>query len=143
MQDNLIIMGINAPKEHQAIITQLIHGLADLYLKDKTQLFPYPETMIDEGQTSPAPDILLYHHLLDKTVAIIEVTHSVGVKKDSAKVFDLIKDYEVEEGFVYDYKKKVWYSIDKLTGHASESSFCHALNIHLDSLLTIPPRKKD
>ncbi len=62
MQDNLIIMGINAPKEHQAVITRLIHGLADLYLKNVTSLFPYPETMIDEGQTSPAPDILLYDH---------------------------------------------------------------------------------
>jgi len=59
MQDNLIIMVINAPKEHQAIITKLIHGLAEMYLKDRTPLFPYPETMIDEGQTSPAPDILL------------------------------------------------------------------------------------
>jgi hypothetical protein len=47
MQDNLIIRGINPPKEHQAVITQLIHGLAELYLKDKTHLFPYPETMID------------------------------------------------------------------------------------------------
>ena len=95
-------MGFNYPKEHQAIITQLIHGLADLYIKDKTHLFPYPETMIDEGQTGPAPDILLYDHQ-DRTVALIEVTHSSGVKKDCAKV--LLRDYDVQEGFVYDYKK--------------------------------------
>ncbi len=141
MQDNLIIMGINAPKEHQAIITQLIHGLADLYLKDKTNLFPYPETMIDEGQTSPAPDILLYDHKQEKTVTLIEVTHSAGVKKDSAKVLALLRDYDVEEGFVYDYKKKAWYQIDKLTGEATESSFSKVLHLELDSLLSINPRK--
>ncbi|MCX8490455.1 MAG: hypothetical protein ORN54_05255 [Cyclobacteriaceae bacterium] len=141
MQDNLIIMGINAPKEHQAIITQLIHGLADLYLKDKTQLFPYPETMIDEGQTSPAPDILLYDHKQDKTLTLIEVTHSSGVKKDIAKVLALLRDYEVQEGFVYDYKKKYWYQIDKLTGEATESSFSKVLHLELDSLLSINPVK--
>jgi Uma2 family endonuclease len=105
MQDNLIITGINAPKAHQATITRLIHGLADLYLKDKTHLFPYPETMIDEGQTSPAPDILLYDHQMEKTMVIIEITHTAGVKKDTAKVIDLLKDYDVQEGFIYDYKK--------------------------------------
>jgi hypothetical protein len=141
MQDNLIIMGINAPKEHQAIITQLIHGLADLYLKDKTQLFPYPETMIDEGQTSPAPDILLYDHKQDKTLTLIEVTHSAGVKKDSAKVLALLRDYDVLEGFVYDYKKKSWYQIDKVTGEATESSFSKVLHLELDSLLSINPPK--
>lgn len=52
MKDNLIIQWMNAPKDHQAIITRLIHGLAEMYLKDRTSLFPYPETMIDEGQTS-------------------------------------------------------------------------------------------
>ena len=141
MQDNLIIMGINAPKEHQAIITQLIHGLADLYLKDKTQLFPYTETMIDEGQTSPAPDILLYDHKQDKTLTLIEVTHSAGVKKDSAKVLALLRDYDVQEGFVYDYKKKSWYQIDKVTGEATESSFSKVLHLELNSLLSINPQK--
>ncbi|MBS1555562.1 MAG: hypothetical protein ACK514_02060 [Bacteroidota bacterium] len=112
MHDNLIIMGINAPKEHQAVITRLIHGLADLYIKDKTTFFPYPETMIDEGQTSPAPDILLYDHKEEKTVLLIEVTHTAGVKKDCSKVRTLMNDYDVNEGFVYDYKKGDWFKID-------------------------------
>ena len=137
MQDNLIIMGINAPKEHQAIITRLIHGLADLYLKDKTHLFPYPETMIDEGQTSPAPDILLYDHKQEKTLLIIEVTHSNGVKKDSAKVSNLLRDYEVEEGFVYDYKKNLWYKVDSTSGEITETSFSNVLNLELSTLLAL------
>ncbi len=141
MQDNLIIMGINAPKEHQAIITQLIHGLAELYLKDKTHLFPYPETMIDEGQTSPAPDILLYDHKLEKTIVLIEVTHSAGVKKDTAKVFSLLQDYDVQEGFVYDYKKNVWYKLDKVSGTIEETSFSSVLNIKLNDFLRSNPNK--
>lgn len=133
MQDNLIIMGINAPKEHQAVITRLIHGLADLYLKDKSNLFPYPETMIDEGQTSPAPDILLYDHKLEKTVLLIEVTHSSGVKKDCNKVRQLMKDYDVEEGFVYDYKKDEWYKIH--TDKNEATSHSNVLKLDLASFL--------
>lgn len=136
MNDNIIIMGINAPKEHQAIITRLIHGLADLYLKDKTTLFPYPETMIDESQTSPAPDILLYDHKQEKTVVLIEITHSVGVKKDSSKVQALMNDYDVSEGFIYDYKKKLWYKFDKQKGAIMENpSYSEALRVDLNSFL--------
>jgi hypothetical protein len=136
MNDNIIIMGINAPKEHQAIITRLIHGLADLYLKDKTTLFPYPETMIDESQTSPAPDILLYDHKQEKTVVLIEITHSVGVKKDSSKVQALMNDYDVSEGFIYDYKKRLWYKFDKSKGALIERpSYCDALQVDLNSFL--------
>ena len=136
MQDNIIIMEINAPKEHQAVITRLIHGLADLYIKDKTQLFPYPETMIDEGQTSPAPDILLYDHRIEKTAVIIEVAHSSGAKKDCSKVQNLMVDYDVEEGFVYDYKLNKWYTIGKTDADRKDGqSFCKTLNLDLASLI--------
>ncbi len=135
MQDNLIIQWRNAPKEHQAIVTRLIHGLTEIYLKNRTALFPYPETMIDEGQTSPAPDILLYDHKLEKTFLIIEVTHSTGVKKDTAKVLNLMKDYEVQEGFVYDYKKNVWHKMKSNLSEAVDSSFSEVLNINLNTLL--------
>ncbi len=59
MNDNLVITGVNAPRVHQAIITKLIYGITKLYLHGQTRLFPYPKTMIDEGQTSPAPDVML------------------------------------------------------------------------------------
>lgn len=140
MNDNIIIMGINAPKEHQAIITRLIHGLADLYLKDKTHLFPYPETMIDEGQTSPAPDILLYDHQQEKTLVLIEITHTVGVKKDGLKVQGLMNDYDVPEGFVYDYKKHLWYKFDKSIGAVKDRpSFCEMLHVDLNKFLSKEP----
>ena len=135
MQDNLIIIGINAPKEHQAVITRLIHGLADLYLKDVTPLFPYPETMIDEGQTSPAPDILLYDHSTERTMVIIEVTHTAGSKKDCIKVQNLMNDYDVPEGFVYDYKKSVWYKISAKSQEPICESFSTILNADLSKFL--------
>ncbi len=135
MQDNLILIGINAPKEHQAIITRLIHGLADLYLRDKMTLFPYPETMIDEGQTSPAPDILLYDHKQEQTMVIIEVTHTTGAKKDCLKVQELMKDYEVPEGFVYDYKKGQWYSVHSESGPVTGGSYSKTIGIDLASFL--------
>lgn len=137
MRDNLIIVGTNSPKEHQAVITRLIHGLAELYLKDKTHLFPYPETMIDESQTSPAPDIILYDHRQEKTIVIIEITHSVGVKKDSVKVQALMSDYDVQEGFVYDYKKDHWFKFERNDQgfDTKESSLCNSLNLELASFL--------
>jgi hypothetical protein len=137
MNDNIIFIERLSPKEHQAVITRLIHGLADLYLRDKTQLFPYPETMIDESQTSPAPDILLYDHKQEKTMVLIEITHSVGIKKDGSKVQALMNDYDVPEGFVYDYRKQQWYKFDRLTGPVKDnSSFSSMLQVDLNNFLS-------
>lgn len=35
MNDNVILIGINAPRQHQAIITHLIYGLTDMYKHGK------------------------------------------------------------------------------------------------------------
>lgn len=89
MNENLIIMGSVASRRHQAIITQLIYGLTGLYKNGHTGLFPYPETMIDEGQTSPVPDVMLVDLASDLTKVIIEITHTQGVKKDAQKLREL------------------------------------------------------
>jgi hypothetical protein len=136
MQDNLILMGINAPRQHQAIITKLIYGLTELYVQGNSKLFPYPETMIDESQTSPVPDILLVDTATDLTKVIIEITHTQGVKKDLQKLMTLMQDYEVEEGFVYDYKLKIWHKYllqeNKLE---QENSFSTVLQQDLNALI--------
>ncbi len=138
MQDNLILMDINAPRQHQAIITKLIYGLTELYVQGKSKLFPYPETMIDESQTSPVPDVMLVDTTTDLTKVIIEITHTQGVKKDLQKLIALMKDYEVEEGFVYDYKLKVWHkyrlSENKLE---KENAFSTVLQRDLNLLLNL------
>lgn len=130
MKDNLIILSANAPRIHQAIIAKLIYGLTDLYLKSHSQLFPYPKTMIDESQTSPAPDVMLVHSETDLTKAIIEITHTQGVKKDAQKLQELMKVYDISEGFIYDYK----YDLQK--GQQKENtSWCDAVGVDLAKLL--------
>ena len=47
---------VNAPMDHQRVISQLTVGLGKLYYYDKViSLEPLPETMIDEGRTTPTP----------------------------------------------------------------------------------------
>jgi hypothetical protein len=138
MNDNMVIMGVSAPRVHQAIITKLIYGLTNLYLNARSRLFPYPETMIDESQTSPAPDLMLVDVQTDLTKAIIEITHTQSVKKDTQKVLNLMRDYDVPEGFVYDYKLSIWYKLDLKTGETTKNSaFCEAVHANLDDFLTI------
>lgn len=136
MQDNTIIMGVNAPREHQAIITQLIFELTYLYKQKFTTLFPYPETMIDASQTSPAPDIMLVDPDTELTAVIIEITHTQAVNKDLNKVKQLMQDYQVPEGFVFDYKKKQWHrcALDK-DGVERDNSFCEAIGRNLGEMV--------
>ncbi len=138
MQDNLILMGINAPRQHQAIITKLIYGLTELYVQGKNNLFPYPETMIDESQTSPVSDVMLIDTKTDLTKVIIEITHTQGVKKDLQKLVLLMKDYDVEEGFVYDYKLKVWHKYSLSEGKVEQANaFSKVLYADLNVLLSL------
>jgi Uma2 family endonuclease len=130
MNDNQIIyIGVNAPRIHQAIIGRLIYWLTDLYLKNKTELIAYPETMIDESETSPVPDIMLVNHDTDLTEVIIEVTHTQGVPKDIEKLKNLMRIYRVNEGFVYDYRQKRWHKF-RLGGseQGENSSYCEAIS---------------
>ena len=135
MTESLIIMGINAPRIHQEIIARLIYALSPLYFTGQSTLFPYPETMIDEGQTSPVPDIMLVNRKTDLTQVIIEITHTQGVKKDSRKLVELIREYDVPEGFVYDYKQQVWYRFTQAQSEAVNDSYCEALGQDLAGLL--------
>jgi hypothetical protein len=136
MQDNIVYMGVNAPRIHQAIIAQLVTGVTNRYMQRQTNLFAYPEAMIDQSQTSPVPDVLLADPDTELTAVLIEVTHTQGVKKDSQKLIELMTTYEVPEGFVYDYKLHLWrcFRLDgPIEGEAS--SFCQALGIDLNSFL--------
>ena len=137
MNDNQIIyMGVNAPRIHQAIIGRLIYWLTDLYLKNQTELIAYPEAMIDESETSPVPDVMLVNHDTDLTEVIIEVTHTQGVPKDIEKLKNLMRVYQVNEGFVYDYKQKKWHKFRLGGFDAGESSaFCDAIGKDLSAFV--------
>lgn len=93
-------LGINAPKEHQRIIRKLTTGLDILFREGKIPYEPLPETMVDESKTSPTPDVLLFDNQTEKNIIIIEVTIPASEKKDFQKLKELVKDYEILEGFL-------------------------------------------
>ena len=96
-------------------------------------LFPYPETMIDESETSSVSDVMLVNRENDLAEVIIEITHTQGFKKDVQKVRELMEEYSVLEGFVYDYKLKIWQSVSS-KNNASQS-YCEALCYGLNNFL--------
>lgn len=126
-------MGINAPRIHQEIIAKLVYGVTSFFKNGETSLFPYPETMIDESETSPVPDVMLVNRGNDLAEAIIEITHTQGFRKDVLKVKELMQEYNVPEGFVYDYKLKIWQRISAKPN--ASQSFCEALGYDLNNFL--------
>lgn len=93
--------------------------------------------MIDEGKTSPTPDVLLYDHANKRNVVIIEISTNTGTKKDFEKVIELVNDYEVSEGFVYNYDKNSWLKYQFGVGEISENpSFCEATGCDLKEFLS-------
>ena len=110
MFDNTIYMGVNAPKAHQRVIGKLMMRLGNLFYDEKRIPFePFPETMIDEDQTSPTPDVLLFDNESNQNKIIIEVSGNTGFRRDFEKVKELVQTYGVPEGFVYNYQAKTWH----------------------------------
>jgi Uma2 family endonuclease len=89
--------------------------------------------MIDESETSPVPDVMLVNRENDLAEVIIEITHTQGFKKDAQKVKELMEEYGVPEGFIYDYKLKIWQSISAKNN--TTQSFCEALGYDLNNFL--------
>jgi len=137
MTENTIYMGVNAPKIHQRIIGQLMMRLGILYYIDKKIPYePLPETMIDESQTSPTPDILLFDNQMKMNKLIIEVSGNTGAKRDFEKVKKLVEEYGVPEGFVYNYDSGEWMKYVLATGvDRDQPAFSDVLKIDLNSLL--------
>jgi Uma2 family endonuclease len=137
MTDNIIIMGVNAPKQHQRIIGKLMTALGHLFYREGTLPYePFSETMIDEGQTSPTPDILLFDNKTGLNKVIIEVSTSAGAKRDFDKLVELMRDYGIEEGFVYNYSAGIWRKYRLDTGEVLQNpSFCDTINLDLNDFL--------
>lgn len=137
-KEEALLMGTNAPKAHQRIIARLTTQLGNLFYSNQIALEPLPETMLDEGQTSPTPDVILYDNDRSETPVIIEIAHTDGARSDIRKVQRLIEesDYGIVEGFVYDYKKDKWHKCKKDIGKVSDApSYCDSLQLDLASLL--------
>jgi Uma2 family endonuclease len=114
-------------------------GLGHLfYHLHEIALEPLPETQIDEGQSSPVPDILLYNNETFQTPIIIEICHPNGVKNDFKKIIKLIdaNDFGIEEGFLFDYERGLWQKYQKGAGQIVEKpSYSSILKMDLASLL--------
>lgn len=136
--EEILSMGINAPIEHQRVISKLITGLGNLFYVEKSiDLEPLPETMLDPGQTSPVPDVLLHDHEQHTSPVIIEVCHSAGLKGDLKKAIKLVEEYEygIKEAFVYDYKEDKWYKYSKGGLVRENDSYSSVLAVTLAELL--------
>lgn len=138
-REEALLMGTNAPKPHQRVISRLLAHLSyRYYIEGSLMLEPLPETMLDESQTSPTPDIILYDNVLEETPVIIEITHTNGVKNDLQKVRQLIDttQYGITEGFVYNYKRNEWHKYKRGVGDITDNpSLCEAINLDLATLL--------
>jgi hypothetical protein len=140
--DDLIFrddMAVYGPKDHQRIISKLNTRLGSRYYDTKTiRLEPLPETMLNEAEASPTPDVILFDNEALTTPIIIEVCHTVGLKKDINKVIRLVDEdeYGILEGFVYDYKTANWLRYCKGdAGLMTQTSFSNVLNLDLNAML--------
>lgn len=133
MTENTIIMGINAPKIHQRIIGKMMIRLGILYYDEKKIPYePLPETMIDESQTSPTPDILLFDNANKMNRVIIEVSGNTGARRDFEKVKELVQEYGVPEGFVYNYDTGQWRKFSLTQGEdTARPSFSDEIGLDL------------
>jgi hypothetical protein len=131
------IMGVNAPKEHQRVIRKLTTGLGLLFVNGEIPYEPFPKVMVDESQTSPTPDVLLFDNQLQQNVVIIEVSGKAGAKKDFSKIIEVCDEYEIAEGFVYDYISKKWRKYKYGTGEIADTpSFCESIGYDLNTFLS-------
>jgi hypothetical protein len=136
MLDIPVYMGVNAPKEHQRVIAKLTARLYWLYQEKMIEVEPLPEVMINESQTSPTPDIILFSEEEYMNKVIIEITIPTTFKKDFAKVETLVEEYEVEEGFVYDYIKFRWRKYKNGVGEIFDNpSFCDTIGYDLNDFV--------
>ena len=136
MLDIPVYMGVNAPRDHQKVITKLSAQLYWLFTKGDIAFEPLVEAMIDETRTSPTPDIILTDNILDSDVTIIEISGSKTFNKDFEKVVELVEDYDLEEGFVYDYKKFRWRKYKNGVGEILDNpSFCDTIGYDLNDFV--------
>ncbi len=132
-------MGTYAPRVHQRIISKLDFGLRFLYQQEKRiTLEPLPETMVNEDQASPTPDLILVDPVTEFIHVVIEVCKTTGLKSDIQKVIKLLDSdlYGIQEGFIYDYKTCNWYRYKTGSGGlVEESSWSDVLALDLNDFL--------
>ncbi len=135
MLEILPFMGVNAPKDHQRVIVKLTARLYGLYENGLISYEPFSEVMIDESKTSPTPDVLLYDNEHFRNIVIIEVA-AAGFRKDFEKTVGLVDEYDVQEGFAYNYLDGRWRKYSREKGEVFDNpSFCDSICYDLDQFV--------
>jgi hypothetical protein len=133
-----LAMGVNATRQHQRLIAELIYGLRKLFKQGNITLEPIPKAMLDEDRTSATPDVILVD-ANNEVKIIIEVTVSANsIKNDFKKIATLIDEYEygIEEGFAYNHELHLWRKYQKNVGEiADRPSYSALLDYDLQTLL--------
>lgn len=130
---------VYGPRNHQRVISMLNTGLGYMYYREKSiSLEPMPETMLNETEASPVPDVILIDNRTAGIPIIVEVCNSSGLKKDLKKIINLVDadDYSIREGFIYEYEAAKWlrYRFGD-GGVATESSYSEILALDLNTFL--------
>lgn len=129
-------MGVNATREHQRLITKLSAKLYWLFMNGMIKLEPIAEVMLDDTATSPTPDIILTDNVLERDVVLIEIMGKKAFNSDFTKVQKLVNEYELDEGFAYNYQQNLWRKYKRGIGEMIENpSFCDAIEYDLNDLL--------
>ncbi len=109
----------------------------------------YIHETVDDGLV---PDVS-FHLVLAESIAgsphvVIEIDHDAmykygnktqmyyGVKKAQKKIIDMVEDWGLIEGFIFDYDKKKWYKYNG--SDFIFSSYSSVLQVDLNDLLYLP-----
>lgn len=118
------------------MIRKLIAGLDRLYVTGNIRYEPFPETMLDEGRTSPTLDVISYDAVSDTDLIMIEISTTKGFNGDFKKVSELVEYYNVHEGFVSNYKTSAWRKYKLGIGEITDNpSFCDSIGYDLNYFL--------
>ena len=120
--------------EHQQVVCRLLRKISNLF--EAERVYYRWETLtaikIDESATSAVPDLSLTYD--GETKVIIEITLFESV--DYQKLAKLVNQYDLDEGFTYNYKTKQWRKYKFQLGEVLESpSFCDSIGYDLNEFL--------
>jgi hypothetical protein len=73
---------------------------------------------------------------LNKDIVLIEIMGKKAFKSDFNKVQKLVDEYELDEGFAYNYQQKVWRKYVREKGEIIENpSFCDSIGYDLNEFV--------
>ncbi len=120
-----------ARKPHKKLCLSFYTELTNFIGDDEDEFEIIGEWCIDQNNLeSDAPDLVVFRQGETIACLIVEITTSKEFKTMITKVKRLAEEYSVEEYFVYDYEKYVWYS-----NHDNDTSYSEILELNLSDFV--------